>query len=152
MDDTVRMTLMIAGQILGIVAFFGMIAVFVWLDQRGKTQRRQLEHAERMRALDRGVPLQDAETARWNALGAIGVAVPVSAFSAAALATGLLMIKPEIAFVALVVLWPVAGVVSLVSTLVVLAYFRDRPRPTPPQPFDERPAARPTTAITEQRP
>jgi hypothetical protein len=92
------------------VALFAAIVVWAWLDQRGRVRRRELEHAERLRALELGRPLEDAETARAEALGAIGVAVGVSSFAAAALATCfILYLELELRFLILLIVWPVCA-------------------------------------------
>src|SRR5687768_8118848 len=48
----------------GLLALFGGIALLMLIDGRNKAKERQLAHAERMRALERGQPLPDAEAAR----------------------------------------------------------------------------------------
>lgn len=144
------------GQIVGGIGTLVTITLWVWIDQRGKTERRKLEHLERMKAIEHGLPLNDAEVARARALGAVGVAVPIAALSGGAIATGLLLIKPEIAMIPLIVLWPVVGVVSLVSTVLVVGPLRRPvgPReygvPRPPAPVSA-PSPRPVSGITELR-
>ena len=46
--------LMIVANVAGVAVLFGGIALLVWLDQRGKTRRRELEHVEWMRAIELG--------------------------------------------------------------------------------------------------
>ncbi len=107
---------------LAYLVFFGGIAVLVWLDQRGKTQRRHLEHTERMRALELGRPLEDAEVARYKALGAIGVAVPIASMSAAMVGTSFVFVfqEAEYRYKALMVVWLVCGVLGLISFPAVI--------------------------------
>lgn len=97
----------IAANALGGGAVFAGIAVLVWLDQRGKTQRRRLEHVERLKAIEAGVSLPDAEVARCQALGAVGVAAVISSMSAAIIGTLCVVLTPGDwgREVALVIIW-----------------------------------------------
>lgn len=119
----------VAANIGGMALFIGGIALCVRFDQQGKSRRRELEHAERMRAIELGRPLEDAAVARYHALGAIGVAVPVSALSAAAIGSGFALAfqQPEWRFGALAVVWAVAGAATLAAVPAVLARLRERP-------------------------
>ena len=47
-----------------LLALFGGIALLMLIDGRGKARDRELTHAERLRALELGQPLPDAEVAR----------------------------------------------------------------------------------------
>jgi hypothetical protein len=103
----------------GIMAifFWGGIALCVRFDQQGKTRRRELEHIERIRAIELGRPLDDTVIARYRALGAVGVAVPIASLSAAAIGScfALLLHEPEWRFGLLAVVWVVCGAVCLTS-------------------------------------
>lgn len=93
------------------------IVFCVRADQAGKTRRRELEHAERMAMIDKGLVPDDREVARLNAIGAIGVAVPISSFVSGAIATmGTLAFEdPTYQLVANVVIWSVVGLVCLIT-------------------------------------
>ena len=120
---------MVLANVLGISALFGGIGLCVWLDQRGKTRRRELEHAERMRAIELGRPLDDAAVARLNALGAIGVAVPISALSAAAIGSSfaLLVQYSRLRFAIIAVIWVVCGAVCLAVLPEIARRLREKP-------------------------
>lgn len=132
----------VAANVLGVAAFFGSIALCVRFDQQGKTRRRELEHAERMRAIELGRPLDDAAVARYQALGAVGVAVPIASLSAGAIGSwvALLFKEPEWRFGALVIIWMVCGAVCLVVVPVVAARLR---QPHPRLALDSEPGAAP---------
>ena len=132
----------IAANVLGVAVFFGGIALCVRFDQQGKTRRRELEHAERMRAIELGRPLDDAAVARYQALGAVGVAVPIVSLSSAAVGScfALLFREPEWRFGALTVIWLVCGAVCLAVLPAVTVRLRESPpRPAP----DAEPGAAP---------
>jgi len=135
----------IVANVLGVAVFFGGIALCVRFDQQGKTRRRELEHAERMRAIELGRPLDDAAVARYQALGAVGVVVPIVGLSAAAIGScfALLFKEPEWRFGSLAVIWVVCGAVCLAVVPVVAAKLRELPpRPAPdaePGPFPPDP-------------
>jgi hypothetical protein len=87
----------------------GLAALALVFDYRKKAQERELTHVERMKALERGLPLPDAEIARAEAeksraraAGTIGALVPLFALAA-----------------------------SVGSTAIVLAYQRDGDMPIP---------------------
>ena len=111
---------------VGVVGFFGSIAVCVWLDQRGKTRRRELEHDERMKAIELGRPLDDATVARTQALGAVGVAVPIATMSAACIGSLFAFMFDESVwrFTTLAVVWAVCGIICLTVLPIVLAKLR----------------------------
>lgn len=124
---------MIVANVLGLAVFIGGIAVCVRYDQQGKTRRRELESAERMRAIELGMPLNDAAVARYKALGAIGVAVPIVSLSAAAIGSyfALLFKEPEWQFGLIAVIWVVCGTICLVVLPTVTAGLRESsPHPT----------------------
>src|SRR3954451_14060256 len=49
---------------LALLVMFGGIALMMLIDSRGKAKERELAHTERMRALELGQPLPDADVAR----------------------------------------------------------------------------------------
>jgi len=113
------------------VVLFAGVVLCVWLDQRGRTRRRELEHVERLRALDMGRPLDDAETGRTAALATIGVGVGVSSFAAAAFATCFVLyylLEGNASFLLLLVIWPVCALVAGgVAAGCIFAIGRRRP-------------------------
>ncbi len=123
--------LMIVANVAAVAVLFGGIALLVWLDQRGKTRRRELEHVERMRAIELGRPLEDAAVARTKALGAIGVAVPVVSISGAVVGScvALAMSEPLWRFGAFFVTWVSCGTVCA-SILPLLVRRLNAPPPT----------------------
>src|SRR5262245_52114725 len=52
---------------LAVLALFAGLALLIWVDARGKTKERELAHAERLKALELGQPLPDADVARARA-------------------------------------------------------------------------------------
>ena len=96
-----------------------------------------------MRALELGRPLEDAEVARYKALGAIGVAVPIASMSAAMIGTSFVFMfqEAEYRYKALVVIWLVCGVMGLISFPAVIKRLKE-PNAKPLIPPDpEQPAA-----------
>jgi hypothetical protein len=103
--------------VIVLMMVFGLVVV--WIDQRGKTRQREIEHTERMKSLELGRPLQDAPVARAKALGNIGVAVPVTAFVCALLATAALVAAKEVPLIPTSgAIWGSAAVASLVTAVV----------------------------------
>jgi hypothetical protein len=120
---------------LGIFAFFGGIALLVWVSQKGEAekkkleherelQKRQLEHAERLKALEVGQPLPDADVARaqadqsrFRAAGLVAVLVPLAMAGAAIGSTPIILNHSwEGSFQGvLYAVWGVCGLVSLVT-------------------------------------
>lgn len=106
--------LIVAANVFGWGVLFAGIALCVYFDQRGKTRRRELEHAERMRALELDRPLDDAAVTRNKALGAIGVAVPVVSMSGAVVGSCVsLGIEMPWRLAAFLVNWIVCGAVCV---------------------------------------
>jgi hypothetical protein len=134
---------------LGLFGLFGGIALLVWVGNKGETekrrlkhdeetQRRQMEHAERLKALERGFPLPDAELAsaltervRAGVAAGIGITVPAVAVGGAVAGTALVLslARPDDQLPALCVIWACSGVASLVTTVVSLAVLLSRKRP-----------------------
>ena len=115
-----------AGMILGA---FGGIVLCVRYDQRGRSRRRELEHAERMRALELDRPLEDAATARYKALGAVGVAVPIASLSAAVIGSCFAFVfkDPPMQFATFAVTWASAAAVCVAVLPAVVARLRESP-------------------------
>src|SRR5262245_5907571 len=79
---------------LGLLGLFAGIALLVWVNARAEARKRQLEHEERMKALEHGQHLPDAEVARAEtdkyratAAGVIGTFVPLTMAGAAVYGT-----------------------------------------------------------------
>jgi hypothetical protein len=161
---------------LGALGFFGGIALLVWVDNRVKAEKkklqlewdlkqRQIEHAERLKALEMGQPLPDgdiaaarAETNRAWAAAAVGFTVPPAMFGLSLGATAIIlaMSVPDTSLPVLCVLWAAAGATSIVAVVMSAAGVlrrgrRPEVRGTPAR--GNRPARNgPTTAVTEQVP
>jgi hypothetical protein len=130
--------------IVAMLVFFAGVCVCVWLDQRGKTRRREMDHVERMRAIELGRPLDDAEVARSQALGSIAVAVGISSFAAAVLATFVILtlMDADERLRILVVIWPLCALAGTgVAVGCVQALGRRR---TPPPPREAAPKGLPS--------
>jgi hypothetical protein len=128
---------------LGVVCGFGLLfaGVAVVLDFRKKTRDRELTHAERIKALESGHPLPDAELAWAKVEGArtavralVGVFVPLFMVAGAAGGTALVLIEgkpPAEAMLnpffasghtpILCTIWGVAGLVSLLAVILSIA-------------------------------
>jgi hypothetical protein len=114
--------------VLGLAVIVCGVAICVRFDQRGKTRRRELEHAERMRAIELGQQLDDAAVSRNQALGAIGVAVPIASLSAASIGSCFVLVfKDErLRFAAFSVVWLVCGSACLTVVPIVITRLRNR--------------------------
>jgi hypothetical protein len=109
---------------IGALAFFGGIALLMWIDQKGKAREKELAHVERMKALEMGLPLPDADIARANAdasraraAALTAILVPLAMAGAAVGATPLVFAHgaPNIHLPILCVIWGVCGLVGLVA-------------------------------------
>lgn len=122
-----------AATITASAVMFGGIAFCVWFDQRGRTRRRELEHVERMRAIELGRPLEDDSIARYQALGAIGVVVPIASLSAATVGSGfaLMLEDPLWRFLSLTIIWIVCGGVCALALPFLIAKFQEKPKRNP---------------------
>ena len=121
----------------GVLSLFGGIGLLMWIDYRGKIREKEYAHAERMKALEVGQTLPDADVSRseadasraWAAgltailvsLGMVGAAVGATAlvFQLADLSVHLPMVC---------VIWGVCGLVSLVAVTGGLSAMRRRER------------------------
>jgi hypothetical protein len=100
-----------------------VVGVAVALEYKRATRRRELEHVERMKAIECGYPLPDESSARHKLLGAIGVIVPAASLAAAAWSTQLILGREDYGAPRwlLPVIWGVSGVVALVVGVVSAA-------------------------------
>jgi hypothetical protein len=124
----------LAGSI-GAIAFFGGIALVMWIDQKGKAREKELAHIERMKALELGLPLPDADIARANAeatraraAGLTAILVPLGMAGAAVGATPLVFhsTTANVHLPLLCVIWGVCGLVGLVGVSVAFETPRKR--------------------------
>ena len=126
---------------IGTTAFFAFCAFAVWIDYRKKKEDRETANLERMKALELGYPLPDAEVARANAYasaawaaGLIGLLVPLVVISLTVAGTIVAVLnlpaRGNIA-VPLIVAWSIAAVLALVAVVRSLSVIRQLPRPTP---------------------
>lgn len=147
---------------VSVLALFGGIALLMWVDARGKGQERQLAHTERLKALEVGRALPDADVARaqaeasraWAA-ATVGFLVPLGVMGAAIGATALVFNHAEsrVHLPLLATIWGVCGVVSLTAVASALACVRRQSRPGPaerrPDPAGAHADAPPPTGIRE---
>src|SRR5438105_3809452 len=120
---------------LGLLALFGGIALLMLIDARGKAKERELTHTERMRALELGQTLPDAEVARARAEssrawagGLAAVTVSLGMAGAAVGATAVVLERTELSsqLPLLCVIWGICGVVALVAVSAGLKAARRR--------------------------
>jgi hypothetical protein len=139
----------------GTLAFFGGIALLMWVDQRGKHAQRQLTHAERLRSLELRHELPDVEVARaesrssraW-AVALVGWLVPLLALGAGVGATALILLlaSEHVHLAVLCTIWGVCGLVSVVAVNVSLGALKpehdheDEQEPSAPEPKTSPPA------------
>jgi H+/gluconate symporter-like permease len=131
----------------GIVALSIGGALCLWLSNRGETEKRRLEHEERMKALELGqvVPIPDLSKAAAQdneafTIGCLGILVPLGLVSAAVGATGLIFQNVEemserVIFISIV--WGVCGLVSLAAVLLSLLTLKTRSGRTPQEMQDD---------------
>jgi hypothetical protein len=122
----------------GMLAFFGGIALLMWIDQRGKATQRQLQHEERLRSLELGRELPDAAVARAEASSSrawaaavVGFLVPPIVLGAGVGASALvLMIASEyIHLPVLCIIWGVCGLIALVAVVSSLGAMKQQSPP-----------------------
>jgi hypothetical protein len=119
--------------VLALLALFGGIALLMLIDGRSKAKERELAHTERMRALELGQALPDAEMARARSdasrAWARGLSVAVTSLgtAGAAVAATVFLVErdePRSLLPLLCVIWGVCGLVALVAVSVGLAATR----------------------------
>jgi hypothetical protein len=112
---------------LATLAFFGGIALIVLASQYGQARKRELEHVERLKALDLGQPLPDAdiawanaESARTNAAAAVAVFVPLVLVAGAVGGSALILgvADPRLHLPLLCIIWGVSGLASLLTVIM----------------------------------
>ena len=164
------------GGALGLLALFGGIALIIWVGSNSELKKKQLQqvqemkereyqHAERLKALEAGQPLPDADVAaaradamRAWAAGVVGIVVPPAVFGISLGATAVILgsSTPGASVPVLCVLWVAAGVTSVVavvmSTTAVMGRGRRRQERAVAAPGVPRPGDRTSTAVTEQVP
>jgi hypothetical protein len=136
----------VLGGAVALGALFGGIALIVWvastaelkkkkLEQEREARERELQHAERMKALEAGYPLPDADLAiarteriRAGVAAAIGIAVPVVALGGAVAGTALILslAHPGLHLPVLCVLWPCCAAAAMVTAVTSLGTLRSR--------------------------
>jgi hypothetical protein len=146
------------------LVFFGAIAVMNWIDSQRRTRERELAHTERMRALELGQPLPDAdlaqaraEASRCRTAGALGILVPLIAVGGSLIATAILLnSRSERSYEELLSgIWIGGGVVTLLTVVLSFSTLkRRRPQATDLE-SPEKTASRfsdSPTAVTADRP
>jgi hypothetical protein len=108
------------------MGFFALLMMWAFRQERHKTE---LAHAERKMALERGMPLPDAEVARCKALAWIGATVPVASLGVPSGVT-MLLVPPRLSepsVVALVAVWMACGSTAVVGVSAVVLRLRQYP-------------------------
>jgi hypothetical protein len=142
---------------LGIFAFFAGIALCVWVGGKAEVEKRKLEaeklqmdHAERMKALEVGLPLPpggqpSGDAFRACVAGFVGLAVPLGLATAASLTTWNILdytqaytessqrFSNEMVTAVLCTIWGTSGLVSLITVVASLATVAQS-RSAPPAP------------------
>lgn len=145
------------GGAAALLALFGGIALLMLIDGRGKAKERELAHAERMRALERGQPLPDAEVARATSdasrAWARGLSAAVASLGMAGAAVGATALlverdEPRTLLPLLCVIWGVCGLVALVAVSVGLASSRRREGPGKKDPVLPTTATKSPAGVT----
>jgi hypothetical protein len=93
------------------------------LEYNAQMKAQELEHAERMLALETGQPLPEAYTTRIKAVGSIGTLVPIAMAAAAATASVMLFEHPltqDGSLQMLGVVWGVCALIVLVTVWLCL--------------------------------
>ena len=121
----------------GTLAFFGGIGLLMWIDYKGKAREKELAHAERLKALETGQALPDAEVARsgaeasraWAA-GLTTVTIVLGMAGAAVGATAMVFTNaaPSIHLPLSCVVWGVCGAVGLTTVSLGFAAMRQKSR------------------------
>ena len=160
------------GGALAIGAFFGVLAIWVvstgelkkkQREREREAREREFQHPERLKALEAGFPLPDADLAearadrvRAGVAGAIGIAVPAVAAGCAVAGTALVLTlaQPHLHLPLLCTIWPMSGVVGLVAVSKALRVLSRgasrRPEREGPPPRKRLPPDVPATAVTER--
>jgi hypothetical protein len=139
---------------IGTVAFFAFCTVAVWMDFRKKKAETEATHAERMKAIEMGIPSLDAEierarayaSAAWAA-GLIGLLVPITVISLAVVGTIVAIHqRSEDISAPLIVAWSIAGFIVLITVVCSLRAIRHLPRPSTeaqprPTPLEKHPTS-----------
>jgi heme/copper-type cytochrome/quinol oxidase subunit 2 len=135
--------------IVGLMVLFGIVAVA--FDFRKKVRERELAHEERMKSLELGFSLPDADLARsgaektrTRATATIAIGVPILVLAAASGATfGVLetSYQHQRTMPLLVTLWVLAALVILVTVVLGFYHLRRQPQAAPSQSPSTRAAA-----------
>jgi hypothetical protein len=106
--------------------FLGFVSMLVWWAFRHEQRKAEMTHAERQTALERGIPLPDAEVARCMSLGWIGVVVPVASLALAVGATALLVEQSssEPSDAGLVAVWSACGATAVSGVIAAILRLR----------------------------
>jgi heme A synthase len=112
----------------GAIAGGGLLVMLAAvLAYRHERRKRELEHAERMKALEAGLPLPDAEVARARAVGLATTLIVVTAMASAALGTWLVLPRleqPPHLLAALGIIWGCAAGVGVLTAVTGMAAVR----------------------------
>jgi hypothetical protein len=153
---------------LGSLGFFGGIALLVWAGNKGEAEKkklqheqdlkqREMEHAERLKALELGQTLPDGEVARahaersrFRAAGLVAVLVPLAMGGAAVGSTPIILNHSwEGSFQGvLYAVWGVCGLVSLVTVVNCISVLNRREK----KPADTDRSARSSDRFQDKPP
>jgi hypothetical protein len=140
----------VIGGVLALGAVLSGVALIVWVASSAELKKQQLQqerelrergfqHAERLKALEVGFALPDAELAfaraeriRAGVAAAIGIVVPVVAVGGAVAGTALVlsMAQPGLHLPVLCVLWPCCAGAAMVTAVTSLSTLKSRWRQT----------------------
>jgi hypothetical protein len=112
--------------LIGGALTLGFLSLIIWWGIRHEQRKAELIHTERMIALERGIPLPDAEIARCRALGWIGVVVPVVSLGVAIGATALL-VPPRISSPSLgglIAVWSASAAAAVAAVIAAIVRLR----------------------------
>jgi hypothetical protein len=104
-----------------------LILIVTVLAFRHERRKRELEHIERVKSLEAGLPLPDAEVARAKAAGIATTLIGMAAMSAAGVGTWLVLPRleePQQLIAALGIIWGCAAGVGVLAALVGLSVLR----------------------------
>lgn len=136
--------------VAALVVLFGGIALLLWIDGRNKARERQTAQTERLKALELGQTLPDAEIARASAqahrawaAGLVALLVPFVLAGAAVGATALIFRNaPATAQLPLLcVVWGICGLVALVAVTTGLGVIATSRGESPAESTEANPPA-----------
>jgi len=118
----------VAAIAIGLGSLVTIVIVVISLSLRHESKKRQLRHAERMKAFETGQPMPEGEVARATALGFIGVLVPLAAIGIGIGATAMLWHEDasalEYNYGLLKIIWLVCGGLAAATAVTCINALR----------------------------